>query len=77
MKYLKVSAATGIGVLVGGAFGIVFSIVLVNGFDVVDGPPAAVLLALSVIGFAVLFGIVSLIFSLRWVRNERLRKQPQ
>ncbi len=77
MKSLKVLVATALGVLVGGFLGLVLSIVLVNGLDVVDGPPAVVLLVLSVIGFAALCRIVTLIFSLRWVRNERQRERSQ
>jgi glycopeptide antibiotics resistance protein len=75
MKYLKAAAVTVIGTLLGGCLGFVLARVLVERFDVVDGPPAAVLLVLSIIAVASVCGIVTLLFSLRWLR--RLRRQSQ
>ena len=77
MNFLKAMAATVVGVIVGGCFGFVFARVLVEGFDVVDGPPAVVLLVLSVIGFAVVLGVGCLVFWLRLVRKRAAAQSCQ
>jgi H+/Cl- antiporter ClcA len=68
---LFVPSLTGIFLaVIGGLLGFFTTRWLVETRDIVDGPPAAVLLVLLVLSFALVLGVLGFTFCLRWFRKQ-------
>ena len=62
-------AATLVAAFLGGCIGFLVARILAEGVGLVEGPPAGVLLVVSVLSFALLGGALGVIFALRWIRR--------
>ena len=65
------TASALISAVLGGCIGFIVARILVEGFNVVEGPPAGVLLVMSVAGIALIGAAVGFILTFRWFRTGR------
>jgi glycopeptide antibiotics resistance protein len=64
-------AAALIAAFLGGCVGFLVARILAEGLGLVEGPPAGVLLVLSVASFALVSLLLGFILPLRWLRKRR------
>ena len=64
------TAAALIAAFLGACIGFLVARVLVECIHLVEGPAAGVLLVLSVVSLALVGGVLSFIFSFRWLRKQ-------
>ena len=60
-----------IAALLGGCIGFFLAWILVEYIRLVEGPPAAVLLVLSVMSLALFGGVLGFFFSFRWLHTQQ------